>query len=146
MKIRKLREDDITEVALLYEQFWGEASSVERMRATFKRLNNNPNYIFLVAEHQGYLVGSVMGIICEGLYGDCKPFMVVEDVIVDKHHRRKGIATSLMRELEKCAYELNCNYIIFVTESERTEAHRFYESIGYKTDAFRGYKKRLKKS
>ena len=143
MKIRKLIENDLAELASLYEQFWGEVSSVEKMRATFQRLKNNPNYIFLVAEQQDSLVGSVMGIICEELYGDCKPFMVVEDVIVEKHHRRRGIASSLMKELERTAFNKFCNYIIFVTESERTGAHKFYESIGYKSDAYKGFKKRL---
>jgi ribosomal protein S18 acetylase RimI-like enzyme len=143
MIIRKLKEDDLAELASLYEQFWGEVSSVEKMRTTFQRLNNNPNYIFLVSEQRGSLVGSVMGIICEELYGDCKPFMVVEDVIVEKHHRRRGIASSLMKELERLASNKYCNYIIFVTESERTGAHKFYESIGYKSDIYKGFKKRL---
>ena len=146
MLIRKMIEDDLANLAVLYQQFWGEESSLEKMQTTFQRLNRNPNYLFFVAELQNSLVGSVMGIICEELYGDCKSFMVVEDVIVDKHHRRKGIATSLMRELEKCALEINCNYIVFVTESERTEAHRFYESIGYNSDAYKGFKKRLKQT
>lgn len=144
MEIRKLIEDDLVSLAVLYQQFWDEVSSLEKMRATFQRLKRNPNYILLVADQQNNLVGSVMGIICEELYGDCKPFMVVEDVIVDKRQRRLGIASSLMKELERCASENNCNYIIFVTESERTEAHRFYESIGYKSDAYKGFKKRLK--
>jgi ribosomal protein S18 acetylase RimI-like enzyme len=146
MEIRKLTEDDLASLAVLYKQCWCEESSLEKMRATFQRLKRNPNYILLVANQQKNLVGSVMGVICEELYGDCKPFMVVEDVIVDKHARRLGIASSLMRELERCATKQNCNYIIFVTESERTKAHRFYESLGYKSDVYKGFKKRLKKS
>ncbi len=146
MEIKKLIDDDLASLAVLYQQFWGEVSSLEKMRTTFQRLKRNPNYIFLVAELQNRLVGSVMGIICEELYGDCKPFMVVEDVIVDKHHRRLGIASSLMTELERCASQRDCNYIIFVTKSQRTGAHRFYESIGYKSDAYKGFKKRLKNS
>jgi GNAT superfamily N-acetyltransferase len=146
MKIRKLKEDDLVSLARLYKQFWGEPSSLEKMRTTFQRLEKNPNYIFLVAEQQNHLVGTVMGIICEELYGDCRPFMVVEDVIVDKHRQRLGIGSSLMREMERCAVEHNCNYIIFVTESERRDAHRFYASLGYKSDAYKGFKKRLKMS
>ena len=145
MVIRKLTENDLVGLAALYKQFWGESSSLEKMRATFQRLNKNPNYILLVADEENVLIGSVMGIICEELYADCRPFMVIEDVIVDEHQRRRGIASSLMRELEGQAVEHHCNYIIFVTESERKDAHRFYESLGYKSDAYKGFKKRLKK-
>ena len=69
--------------------------------------------------------------------------MVIEDVVVDKNHRRAGIGTALMLKLESIAKERNCSYIIFVTESDRVEAHRFYQSLGYKLDEHKGFKKRL---
>ena len=120
MEINELTEDDLAALAGLYKQFWGEESCLEKMQATFRKLKGNPNYIFLAAKSEMRLVGSVMGIVCEELYGECIPFMVVEDVIVDKDRRREGIGSALMRELERHAVERNCGYIIFVTEPERT--------------------------
>ena len=145
MEILRLAEDDLAALAGLYKQFWGEDSCLEKMKATFRRLKDRPDYIFLAAKNDGRLVGSVLGIVCEELYGDCVPFMVVEDVIVDAEWRRKGIGSALMSELERLATELNCGYVIFVTEVERTDAQRFYESLGYRPDAYRGFKKRLRK-
>jgi ribosomal protein S18 acetylase RimI-like enzyme len=138
-----LKESDLSGLAVLYKQFWGEASSLPKMKATFQRLALSPNYFFLVALDGLELVGSVMSILCEELYGECKPFMVIEDVIVDDRHKRKGIGSRLMREVERIAAEEGCSYIIFVTESDRVEAHRFYESLGYKSEAYKGFKKRL---
>jgi len=143
VEIGRLTEDDLPCLAELYREFWGEGSSLELMRVTFRRLATNPNYIFLIAKIDGYVAGSVMGIVCDELYGECKPFMLVEDVIVGKDFRRKGIGTVLMRRLEDHAAERKCNYIIFVTERERTEAHQFYKSLGYELDAYKGFKKRL---
>jgi GNAT superfamily N-acetyltransferase len=143
MGIRELKETDLESLAELYVQFWGETSCPERMRETFRRLKDNPDYIFLVAEHKGHIAGSLMGIICEELYGECRPFLVIEDVIVDKASRHKGIGSALIRKIENCAISRNCNYIIFVTESERTEALPFYQSLGYSPEAYRGFKKRL---
>jgi len=141
----RLTEADLPALAGLYKQFWGEDSCLEKMQATFRRLKDRPDYIFLAAKAEGRLVGSVLGIVCEELYGACVPFMVVEDVIVDAEWRRKGIGSALMCELERLATELNCGYVIFVTEVERTDAQRFYESLGYKPDAYKGFKKRLRK-
>lgn len=143
MNIERLTEEDLPGLSKLYEQFWGEVSSLDTMRETFKRLAANTNYILLVAKLGDAVVGSVMGVICEELYGQCKPFMVVEDVIVDRAHRRGGVGTQLMRQLENEATQHGCSYIIFVTESERTDACQFYASIGYRPDAFAGFKKRL---
>ena len=143
MQIRELMSDDLEALDGLYRQFWGQPSCLPKMWATYQRLSMSPNYIFLVAEKNGHLAGSVMGIVCEELYGDCRPFMVIEDVIVDGDCRRDGIGSALMRELEERALKADCSYIIFVTETTRDEAHRFYASLGYETDAYKGFKKRL---
>jgi len=50
-----------------------------------------------------------------------------------------------MCELERLAVERNCGCVIFGTEIERMDAQRLYESHGYKPDAYRGFKKRLRK-
>ena len=144
MDIDNLTEADLTDLAALYKDFWGEDSVPEKMRATFRRLDVNPSYILLSAKQDGKLIGSAMGIICEELYGNCQPFMVIEDVVVNKAYRRFGVGSALMGELEKRAVERSCHYIIFVTESERTGAHRFYTSLGYNPEAHRGFKKYLK--
>jgi ribosomal protein S18 acetylase RimI-like enzyme len=143
MEIGPLTRDDLEPLAALYKQFWGEESALDAMRATFARLEKNPNYLFLGARQDGQLVGSVMGIVCEELYGQCRPFLVAEDVIVDKAYRRLSIGSTLMRELEQRAREAGCAYMLFVTESERTDAQQFYASLGYEPEAYKGFKKRL---
>lgn len=143
MKIERLKDEDLPALAGLYKEFWGEDSSLEKMRATFRRLAVDADYLFLGAKLDGRLVGSAMGIVCEELYGDCRPFMVVEDVIVDPQHRRKGVGSFLMQELERLAARRGCGYLLFVTESDRLDAHAFYQSLGYRAEAHKGFKKRL---
>lgn len=89
------------------------------------------------------LVGSVTGIICDELYGQCKPFMVLENMIVDIRYRNKGIGKALIEDLERIALERQCTQIILVTEANRNDACSFYEQIGYSRDTHRGYKKKL---
>ncbi|MGA2162355.1 MAG: GNAT family N-acetyltransferase [Methanoregula sp.] len=141
--IRRLAEEDLPALARLYVQFWSEESSLGWMQETFRRLRDDPDYIFLVADVDDEIAGSLMGIICEEIYGECRPFMVLEDVIVDREFRQQGIGSALMREVEAYAVSRNCNYIIFVSERERTDAVPFYRSLGYAPDSYRGFKKRL---
>ena len=142
-EIIELVESDLESLAGLYKQFWDEESDVEKMRPTFQRLSDNSDYIFLGAKCDDELVGSVMGVVCEELYGQCLPFMVVEDLVVDKNHRRQGVGSTIMRELEQRAINRGCSFILLVTEQNRTTAHRFYESLGYSQDKYKGFKKRL---
>jgi len=144
MIIREMIADDIPQLEQLYRQFWGEESSIEIMIKQFNKLDKNDSYIFLSAVESNKLIGSVMGVICEELYGDCKPFLVLENMIVDKNHRIRGIGKALISELEKIAIKKDCTQVIFVTERNRFDAVKFYESAGYSSQTHVGFKKKLR--
>jgi len=144
MKIRNLVSKDMPDLAALYNQFWNKnVSNIPAMKKAFKKLSNRADYIFLGAEDNGRLIGSVMGIVCAGLYGECLPFLTAEDMIVDKAFRRKGVGGKLMRELEKRGKAKNCRYMILVTEAGRNDARAFYPSCGFDPSASKGFKKKI---
>jgi GNAT superfamily N-acetyltransferase len=143
MEIMDLVIEDIPQLSILYKSFWGENSNIDKMKNSFDKLKHDNSYIFLCVKEDGVLIGSVMGIICEELYGDCKPFMVVENMVIDANYRRKRIGNKLFIELEKKARERNCSQIILVTESNRKDACNFYESIGFDPNKNKGYKKKI---
>ena len=142
MLIRSMELEDMNQLSELYQQFWGELSDVNKMREQFLKMRNSETYILLSAVDDNKLIGSVMGIICEELYGECKPFLLVENMIVDKNSRRKGIGKALLTELEKLARESDCTQMILVTESDRPDACGFYEAYGFQLNN-KGYKKKL---
>jgi len=143
MIIRKMVENDIPELATLYKQFWHEDSCIETMHRQFKKFRENGTHVLLSAIENECLIGSVMGVICEELYGNCKPFMVLENMIVDNKYRNKGIGKALIAELEKIAIDISCTQIILITEVDRIAACKFYESAGYSPTKNRGFKKKL---
>ena len=144
MEIKILEYKDIPQLALLYKYFWNEESNIQKMEKMFEKLRNNDSYIFLCAVENDKLIGSVMGIICNELYGNCDPFLLVENMIIDINYRGKGIGKKLFTELEKLAKEKKCSQIILVTESNRSDACGFYESLGFDSTKNKGYKKRYK--
>lgn len=143
MIIRKMRVEDIPQLAMLYSQFWNENSCIEKMQKQFKKLQQKDTHILLSAVDENQLIGSIMGIVCEELYGDCRPFLVIENMIVDKNSRKKGIGKALISELEKLAKERDCTQIILVTERDRLDACSFYESVGFHPTINKGYKKKI---
>lgn len=143
MIIQKLSKHDLPELAELFTQFWGENSSLEKMLTTFSKITNNPAYILLVAKVDNSLAGFVMGVVCEELYGDCRPFLVMEDLVVDKNSRRVGIGAALLKTLEVAAKDHGCSQIVFLTEANRPDALGFYHSQGYDHEPYKGFKKQL---
>lgn len=142
MDIREMEKADLPQLAALYRQFWQEESDLVKMKQQFERLSRRNTHILLSAVEAGVLVGSVMGIVCEELYGDCRPFLVVENMIVDKAYRQRGVGKALLQKLEKRAKARGCTQMILVTEAEREDACAFYEACGFQLNN-RGFKKKL---
>lgn len=140
--IRDLVQNDLSQLSSLYKQFRDEESDVVKMEEEFLKITEENKHIILVAEMNHKIIGSVMGVICRELYGDCRPFMVIENMIVDNDLRRSGLGQKLMFELEKRAIKNNCVQMILVTEAGRTDACRFYEKLGFQKGN-KGYKKKL---
>lgn len=136
--------EDKTRLAELYEQLASRPSILDKLEEELQNVLSRPEYRLVVArDEDGKAVGTAMGVICHDLVGECKPFMVIENVVVDKDARGGGIGRIIMEDLESHASGQGCGYIIFVSGAERVEAHRFYASMGYELGRARGFKKIL---
>lgn len=141
--IREMTAADMEALSELYTAYWGEKSNVAKMREKFSALAKNPAYIFLCAEVGGVVAGSVTGVVTEDLYGECAPFLVLENMVVAENFRRKGIGRALFSELENRARARGCSQIHLVTERRRVDAHAFYESLGFSPHSHTGFKKKI---
>jgi GNAT superfamily N-acetyltransferase len=143
ISIKRLTAADLPELAALYRELTDEPADGVAMAATFEWMAANPDYLVLIAKLDGAVVGSLMGIVCRELLGQCKPFMVIENVVVAPNRRRMGIGRALIVEIERLARARECSLIEFCSAGHRKEAHRFYESLGYGLNVVRGFRKWL---
>lgn len=137
MLIRDMEEKDLNDVAILYESLIGRKSNIDK----FYFISNNDSYILIVAEENGKVVGTVMGIICLTMVSNFNSFLVIEALIVDEGYRGNGISKLMLLELENRAKGLGCSYIILVSGKQRKEAHKLYEALGYGEDEAKGFRK-----
>ncbi len=143
MEISNITEDDLEELSVLYQQLIPNDVSIASMRDVLRNNQNDSKHVVLVAKLDGKLVGSLLATICEMLFGQCKSFMVVEDVIVNSEYRQQGVGRDLMGRIEEHASHHNCSYIMLVTDRDRVGSQEFYKSLGYSTDEYRAFKKHL---
>ena len=143
MLIRNMEEKDLKDVSMLYESLMDQKSDIGSMIEKFSLMSKNHNYILIVAEENGKVVGTVMGIICVTMVSNFNFFLVVEDLIVDKEYRKRGISKGMFLKLESRAKELGCTYSILVSGKQRKEAHKLYEGLGYGEDGAKGFRKSL---
>ena len=143
IEISKLAIDDLNGLSLLYQQLIPNDISIAKMQDVYRKNKDNPNHIVLVAKEDGNLLGTVLASICEMYFGQCKSFMVVEDVVVDSKYRGRGIGSALMKEIEKYGREHNCSYIMLITDKDRIDSQKFYATLGYDSSEYCAFKKRL---
>ncbi|MFS0870270.1 GNAT family N-acetyltransferase [Paenibacillus xylanilyticus] len=141
--IKAIELQDLPALSKLYNELMGTPTNEQQMQKMFRYIQQNGHYHVLGAFYNGKLAGSVMGIECMDLVGQCKPFMVVENVIVSDQVRRQGIGQKLMLQIERIAKDLGCEYMILVSGDQRKEAHVFYEKLGFKDEKVQGYRKHL---
>ena len=142
MEIARAEQSDLPAISRLHEHFWGERSDVDAMAKTLAALADDPHHVILAARVGGECVGTATGVICHGLYGGFDTYMVVEDMVVDAAHRRRGIASALLAELESVARDRGSNQVILLTESLRSDAVALYCANGFEA-RWTGFKKKL---
>ena len=142
MEIGRVETSDLPAIGRLHAHFWGEVSDAEAMAETLRRLDGDPDHVLLAARVDGECVGTATGVVCHGLYGGSDSYLVIEDVVVDPAHRRRGAATALLAELERFARERACKQMVLLSESCREDAAGLYESAGFAA-RWTGYKKKL---
>ncbi|MBP1993753.1 GNAT family N-acetyltransferase [Paenibacillus eucommiae] len=139
--IRKAAIDDVNSLSELFIEFTGQKFDTTNTKKQIEMVSQNPCYYVAVACDGDKVIGTAMAIVCYDLVGDCNSYMLIENVVVLSDYRGKGIGKLLMQSLEDFGRENNCSYVILVSGSQRSEAHKFYQSIGYEKHA--GFKKRL---
>lgn len=138
MEIRTLQQKDLEQMSVLYEELLhGEKMTMEHVEKMFHKIRERKDIAVLVAADGDQCMGTVTAILCYGLDG---AFMVVENVVVSKACRRKGVGKSLFEKIDELAEENNCGYTILVSSDFRKKAHKFYEDMGY-TDGVKGFRK-----
>jgi GNAT superfamily N-acetyltransferase len=144
LRVEKITADDLPALAGLYDQLFKEATDRGRMKDVFHTLNGRDDYYLLGAKTESnLLVGSIMGVVCLDLLRQCRPFMAMENMVVDESWRGNGAGKRLLAELESIARSRNCIFIQFCSSSFRKPAHQFYKACGYDLNEVQGFRKFL---
>ena len=144
MNIDQLKPTDLEQLSKLYQQLIPNEISLVKMEEVFARNRDNENHLVLTAKEGKALKGAILMSITEMFFGQCKSFMVIEDFVVDKDHRGKGIGKALMEAAEKIAASRNVSYIMLITDMDREDSRKFYHAMGYQSEGYCAFKKHLK--
>ncbi|MFJ6047277.1 GNAT family N-acetyltransferase [Streptomyces sp. NPDC092307] len=110
--------------------------------AALKRLTDDPNQHLVVAVRADRVVGTLQLTIVPGLSRKGATRSIIEGVRVHADERGGGLGTRFVEwAVEKSRAE-NCALVQLTSDVTRTDAHRFYERLGF-TASHVGFKLQL---
>ncbi|MEU4150582.1 GNAT family N-acetyltransferase [Streptomyces sp. NPDC026659] len=145
--IRRAGADDIPAiVAMLADDPLGaQRESPDDLRpyfAAFERLDADPNQHLVVAVLEGRVIGTLHLTVIPGLSRKGATRALIEAVRVHADQRGSGLGSELIRWAVDRARDLGCTLVQLTSDKARTDAHRFYERLGF-TASHEGFKLNL---
>jgi GNAT superfamily N-acetyltransferase len=132
---REASEGDLDAVLEIYAQGDlddGRRLGAEEARAAFARFRLYPDYRLYVALAAGRVVGAFSLLIMDNLGHAGTPAAVVEDLGVHEEFRRHGIGRRIIAYAIERARARGCYKLSLSSNSQRRDAHRFYDTLGFK--------------
>ena len=126
--IRKITVADSPEVKTLSMQLGYELDE-DSVKKNINEVFSSASHYCVGAFSDNRLVGYVHAERYVTLY--CKPLVNILGIVVDESARFNGVGKMLMESVEKWAIETGCGGVRLNSGEKRTDAHKFYEAIGY---------------
>jgi GNAT superfamily N-acetyltransferase len=146
---RTAKLDDLALIVkLLADDFLGQQREDlseplnENYLKAFREIEADPNNELIVAELDGKVIGTLQLVVTPSLSYRGSKRSIVESVRVDSSLRGKGIGREMMLWAIERAKQRGCISMHLTSHNDRTDAHRFYESLGF-SKSHTGMKKAL---
>ena len=139
--VREATRGDLVGILALYRELRPNdpVLSLVEASASWDRVLSSSGVQVIVAELESSIASSCMLAIVPNIAHGGRPFGIIEHVITAQIHRRRGLARSVLAYALRLAWSRNCYKVVLLSGAERTEAHRVYESVGFRGGVESGF-------
>ncbi|CAM5582759.1 MULTISPECIES: GNAT family N-acetyltransferase [Streptomyces] len=147
LEVRAATADDLPAiVAMLADDPLGaqreSPDDLTPYRSALERLAADPNQHVVVAVRDGRVIGTLQLTIIPGLSHKGATRALIEAVRIHADERGSGLGGRLIEWAIDTSRRLDCRMVQLTSDKTRTDAHRFYERLGF-TASHEGFKLRL---
>jgi GNAT superfamily N-acetyltransferase len=114
-----------------------------RYEAAFARISASPDNMLYVAERQGEIVGTYQTTLTTTMSGQGSSSLTISAVQTRADLRGHGIGEQMMRFAVEEGRAKGARLVQLMSNGKRTDAHRFYERLGF-SKSHAGFKMKLK--
>jgi ribosomal protein S18 acetylase RimI-like enzyme len=139
LKITPATKADLPEILRLYENVLDKNRpiiSIETAQQLFQKMAQYPDYQLYVAKLGTEIIGTFALLIMDNLAHFGTPSAIVEDVAVAEKYQSQGVGREMMAFALQKAKEKGCYKLVLSSNKNRTEAHVFYEKLGFEKHGY----------
>jgi GNAT superfamily N-acetyltransferase len=132
--IRKIRNDELSALLELYRHLHADDAvpAVNTgLKRLWRRILNDPQLHYFVAEVRGKIVSSCTLAIILNLTRNAKPYGLIENVVTHPEFRKRGLGTRVLQGALELAWEQDCYKVMLLTSRKDPATLRFYEHAGF---------------
>ena len=126
--IREMAADDAKAVNTLSNQL-GYPLSIEQTLQNIYAVLESKDHTAFVAEYENKIVGWIGA--SQAIMIEVMPHCEINGLVIDQDHRGMGIGKLLIDNVKQWAREKNNSKIGLRCNVKRTEAHLFYQHLGF---------------
>ena len=148
--IRRARESDLSQLIAMFasDDVAGhgdttDADAYDDYLRAFNMIDASQNEQLFVAERDGDVVGTFQILFNRTLTGRGSLSMIIEAVQTRPDMRGKGIGAQMIDYAIEEAKRRDCRLVQLTSNAARTDAHRFYERLGF-AKSHAGFKMKFK--
>ena len=145
--IRPCKLEDLQQVLNLSKQWAREDVTVgyDNVKHTLEGLAKYVDGCFVVAEHEGTVIGYTFGKVKKGNAGPVipldEPYLEIFEVYIHPDHRQQGLGKKLVDELMATAEKQQVTRVLVGSSNRRwQDTANFYEALGFKMWYIQMYK------
>jgi len=126
--IREMTANDATAVNALSKQL-GYPLSIGQTLQNINMILQSKDHTAFVAEYENEIVGWIGA--AQAIMIEVMPHCEINGLVIDENHRGMGIGKLLINNVKQWAKEKGNNKIGLHCNVKRTEAHLFYQHLGF---------------
>jgi GNAT superfamily N-acetyltransferase len=135
MEIRPANQSDTSEIRILLHQL-GYDIPIDEMGQRLAALSEQTSDAVLLAVERKQICG-LIAIHWTQMLHLAKPMARIVTLIVREDARKKGIGRRLVEAGSELVKRQGCGWLELTTGMHRTEAHAFYEAMGFKATSLK---------
>lgn len=141
LSIRAAVDDDLEPLLVLYRQLHPDDVSLPLGEAAplWKAMLNDKHLSIFVGSVGDHLVVTCTLVMVRNLTRGGRPYGLIENVVTDSEHRRRGHGTTILRNALEHAWRANCYKVMLLTGSKQEETLRFYQKAGFQLGIKTGF-------